>query len=92
MFGDEYKDGKSSRREYRCTVCDGPVELSIQLVCDECNRRDSEEMEREQEFYSALPGIEEPVYRELVEEKELVAANAGGVKESPGTKRKGYKM
>ena len=92
MFEDEYKDGKSSRREYRCRVCDGPVELSIQLVCDECDRRDSEEMEREEEFYSALLGIEEPVYRKLVKEKEMVAATPGGVEKSPGTKRKSYEM
>ena len=92
MFREEYKDGKSNRREYRCRACDGPLELAFQLVCDECDRRDTEEMEREQEFYSAWPGIEEPGYRELVEEKELVAANAGGAKESPGAKRKGYKM
>ncbi len=63
MFEDEYKDGKSSRREYRCRVCDGPVELSIQLVCDECDKRESEEMQMEQEFYSGLLGIEEPVYK-----------------------------
>ena len=69
MFEDEYKDGKSSRREYRCRVCDGPVELSIQLVCDECDKRESEEMQMEQEFYSALLGIEEPVYRKLVKKK-----------------------
>jgi len=92
MFEDEYKDGKSSRREYRCRVCDGPVELSIQLVCDECDRRDSEEMEREEEFYSALLGIEEPVYRKLVKEKEMVAATPGGVGKSPGKKRKSYEM
>jgi len=92
MFEDEYKDGKSSRREYRCRVCDGPVELSIQLVCDECDRRDSEEMEREEEFYSALLGIEEPAYRKLVKEKEIVAATPGGVEKSPGKKRKNYEM
>lgn len=68
MFEDEYKDGKSNRREYRCRVCDGPVELSIQLVCDECDRRDAEEMEREEEFYSALLGIEESVYKKLTKE------------------------
>jgi len=92
MFEDEYKDGKSGRREYRCRVCDGPVELSIQLVCDECDRRDSEEMEREEEFYSGLLGIEEPVYRKLVKEKEMVAATTDGVKKSPGAKRKSYEM
>ena len=92
MFEDEYKDGKSDRREYRCRVCDGPVELSIQLVCDECDRRDSEEMEREEEFYSALLEIEEPVYRKLVKEKEMVAATPGGVEKSPGKKRKSYEM
>ena len=92
MFEDEYKDGKSSCREYRCRVCDGPVELSIQLVCDECDRRDSEEMEREEEFYSGLLGIEEPVYRKLVKEKEMVAATPGGVEKSPGKKRKSYEM
>ena len=69
MFEDEYKDGKSSRREYRCRVCDGPVELSIQLVCDECDKRESEEMQMEQEFYSALLGIEEPVYKKLTKEE-----------------------
>ncbi len=92
MFEDEYKDGKSGRREYRCRVCDRPVELSIQLVCDECDRRDSEEMEREEEFYSALLGIEEPVYRNLVKEKEMVAATPSGVEKSPGKKRKSYEM
>ena len=68
MFEDEYKDGKSSRREYRCRVCDGPVELPIQLVCEECDKRESEEMEMEEEFYSALLGIEEPVYKKLTKE------------------------
>ena len=68
MFEDEYKDGKSSRREYRCRVCDRPVELSIQLVCDECDKRESEEMQMEQEFYSALLGIEEPVYKKPTKE------------------------
>jgi len=92
MFEDEYKDGKSGRREYRCRVCDGPVELSIQLVCDECDRRDSEEMEREEEFYSGLLGIEEPVDRKLVKEKEMVAATPGGVERSPRAKRKSYEM
>ena len=52
----------------------------------------SEEMEREQEFYSALLGIEEPVYRKLVKEKEMVAATPGGVGKSPGKKRKSYEM
>jgi len=90
MFEDEYKDGKSSRREYRCRVCDGPVELSIQLVCDECDKRDTEEMKREEVFYSGLLGIEEPVYRKLVKEKEMVAATPGGVEKSLRIKRKSY--
>ena len=90
MFGDEYKDGELNHRKYRCKVCDGPLE-PIQLVCDECDRRNTEEMEREQEFYSGLLGIEEPVYRKLAKEKETVAATTG-VKESPGTKRRGYEM
>lgn len=68
MFEDEYKDGKSSRREYRCRVCDGPVKLTIQLVCNECDKRDTEEMQMEQEFYAGLLGIEEPVYKKLTKE------------------------
>jgi hypothetical protein len=36
--------------EHRCRVCDGPVETPVQIVCDECKRRDTEEMEREMEF------------------------------------------
>ena len=72
MFEDEYKDGKSSPREYRCRGCDGPVELSIQLVCDECDKRESEEMQMEQEFYSGLLGIEEPVYKKLTKENKGV--------------------
>ena len=92
MFEDEYKDGKSSRCEYRCRVCDGPVELSIQLVCDECDKRESEEMQMEQELYSALLGIEEPVYRKLVKEKEMVATTPGGVEKSLRIKRKSYEM
>jgi len=92
MFEDEYKDSELSRREYRCRVCDGPVGLPIQLVCDECDRRDTEEMEREEEFYSALLGIEEPVYRELVKEKEMVAATPGSVEKRLRTKRMSYEM
>jgi len=71
MFGDEYRDGKSNRREYRCRVCDGLVETPVQLVCDECDRRDTEEMEREQELYSGLLGIKEPVYRKLAKDREV---------------------
>jgi len=71
MFEDEDKDGKSSRREYRCRVCDGPVELSIQFVCDKCDKRESEEMQMEQEFYSGLLGIEEPVYKKLTKQKRI---------------------
>jgi len=36
----------SERKEYRCRVCDGPVEWP-DLVCRECWRRDREEQEWE---------------------------------------------
>jgi hypothetical protein len=39
-----------SENEHRCRVCDGPLESPVQIVCNECNRRDTEEMEREMEF------------------------------------------
>jgi hypothetical protein len=35
----EDKEDESTRREYRCRVCDGPVEWP-DLVCRECWRRD----------------------------------------------------
>jgi len=66
MFEDEYRDGKSSRCEYRCRVCDGPVK-PVQLVCDECDRRDTKEMERDAELYGSLLLTERPVYKKLTE-------------------------
>lgn len=44
MFEDECRDRKSSRREYRCRVCDKSLE-SFEFVCDECQKRDDEFIE-----------------------------------------------
>lgn len=42
----EDKEGESTRREYTCRVCDGPVEQP-RLVCEACSRRHEKEMEWE---------------------------------------------
>lgn len=65
MFEDEYKEGKTNHHEYRCRVCDGPLGLPVQLVCDKCDRRNTEEMEREAELYEGFLVDEEPVYKKL---------------------------
>ena len=54
MFGDEQYN-----RPDRCRVCDGPLESPVQLVCNECNRWDTEEMEREIELYEVFLADEE---------------------------------
>jgi len=89
MFEDEYKDGKSSHRKYRCRVCDKSLE-SFEFVCDECQKRDDEFIEWD--TYLEFLESEDAAYRQRMEEKEMVAATTGGVKESPGTKRRDYEI
>ena len=89
MFEDGYKDGKSSRREYRCRVCDKSLE-SFGFVCDECRKRDDEFIERD--TYLEFIESEDEAYRQLMQERETMAAAAGGVKAGPETKRKSYEM
>ena len=58
MFMNEYEDSEQSH-ERRCRICDGLVETSVQLVCDDCDRQDTEEMEREAEIEEFFPADEE---------------------------------
>lgn len=89
MFEDEYKDGKSSRREYRCRICDKSLE-SFEFVCDECQKRDDEFIEWD--TYLEFLESEDAAYRQLMEEKEVVAANRSEVKASRGMKRRDYEI
>ena len=89
MFGEEYKDSESNRHKYHCRVCDKSLE-SFELVCDECQRRDDEFIEWD--TYLEFLESEDAAYRQRIEEKEIVTATTGGVKESPGTKRRDYEI
>ena len=89
MFEEEYKDGESNRHKYRCRVCDKSLE-SFGFVCDNCRKRDDEFIERD--TYLEFMESEDAAYRQLMEEREMIAAAAGGVKAGPETKRKSCEM
>ena len=53
MFKEEHENEQLRHHKYLCRICDRPVN-PIQLVCDECDQRDTEEMEWETELYEAM--------------------------------------
>ena len=83
MFGEEYRDSESNRRKYRCRICDKMME-SFEFVCDECQKRDDEFIERD--TYMEFLENEDAAYRQHIEKREMVAADRSEVKATRGIK------